>query len=250
MKLAFYLRKYHKWLALIVGIQALIWCASGVYMTVVHIDIVRGEHLVKSSKPLDLSKFKNQIKDLPELTDIGRVNSAYLTADGEQPVYIVETRNETKRIDAITGSILPAIDEAFIRKLATQSYAGDANIEAIKLLDEYPRELGGRNSPIWQVQFDDWLESTLYFLPDTGQLRSKRSDLWRVFDFLWMLHIMDYETREEVNHNLLRIAASIGLLLSLTGIGMLFYSFKHNQIRQPNITSKLKIVHKWTGLIL
>ena len=47
MKLAFLLRKYHKWLALLVGIQVLIWCISGLYMTAVHIDFIQGNHLVK-----------------------------------------------------------------------------------------------------------------------------------------------------------------------------------------------------------
>ena len=250
MKLAFLFRKYHKWLALLIGIQALIWCVSGVYMTVVHIDIVRGNHLVKTSQPEDLSKLSGKIIDLPELKAVDRVSSAYLTAVNGRPVYIIENHRKRIRIDATTGDPLPDVDERFIRDQALRLFTGDANIESVNLLESYPRELGGRVSPIWRVQFDDWLASTLYFLPDTGELRSKRSDLWRVFDFFWMLHIMDYETREEVNHNLLRIAASIGLVLSLSGIVMLFYSFKHDHTNQSNLVSKFKTVHKWIGLVL
>ena len=42
---------------------------------------------------------------------------------------------------------------------------------------------------------------------------------------MWMLHIMDYEERADA-HNLLLITAQIaGLIFSVTGIWLLFYSF-------------------------
>jgi hypothetical protein len=47
-----------------------------------------------------------------------------------------------------------------------------------------------------------------------------------VFDFLWMLHIMDYEQRSNVNNTLLRVASTVGLLFMLSGVWLLFYSFR------------------------
>ncbi len=38
--------KIHKWLALFIGAQLLLWFASGVIMSVVPIETVRSEHLV------------------------------------------------------------------------------------------------------------------------------------------------------------------------------------------------------------
>jgi hypothetical protein len=46
------------------------------------------------------------------------------------------------------------------------------------------------------VDFDDWLQTTLYLHPDTGALVTRRHRLWRWYDFQWMLHIMDYGDRE------------------------------------------------------
>ena len=66
----------------------------------------------------------------------------------------------------------------------------------------------------------------MYFSPDTGELLARRHNLWRGFDFLWMLHIMDYETRDDVNNLLLRAASVTGLLFALAGIWLLFYSFR------------------------
>ena len=40
-------RRVHKWLALFVGIQAVIWTASGMYMAPAHIDTIHGDHLVR-----------------------------------------------------------------------------------------------------------------------------------------------------------------------------------------------------------
>ena len=40
-------RRTHKWLALVVGVQALLWALTGMYMVAVHIDIIHGDHLVR-----------------------------------------------------------------------------------------------------------------------------------------------------------------------------------------------------------
>jgi hypothetical protein len=39
-----------------------------------------------------------------------------------------------------------------------------------------------------------------------------------VFDFLWMLHIMDFQTRDDFHHPLLQIAAALGLIVALGGV--------------------------------
>src|SRR3546814_10660089 len=41
-------RRTHKWLALVVGVQALLWTLTGFYMVVVHIDTIHGDHLVRA----------------------------------------------------------------------------------------------------------------------------------------------------------------------------------------------------------
>ena len=51
MRLPALARKTHKWLALIIGVQAVFWTLSGLYMTAVHIDIIHGDHLVRAAAP-------------------------------------------------------------------------------------------------------------------------------------------------------------------------------------------------------
>ncbi|MFT6661534.1 MAG: exosortase/archaeosortase [Maricaulis maris] len=50
---------------------------------------------------------------------------------------------------------------------------------------------------------------------------ARRNDTWRVFDFFWMLHIMDYEERENFNNPLLITASVFALVTVLAGLLLL-----------------------------
>ena len=52
----------------------------------------------------------------------------------------------------------------------------------------------------------------------SGRVRAVRTDAWRWFDFLWSLHIMDYEEREDFNHLLIQVLAVMGLATVLSGL--------------------------------
>jgi hypothetical protein len=62
-------------------------------------------------------------------------------------------------------------------------------------------------------------------LPGSGELVTRRHRFWRWFDFLWMLHIMDYESRENVNNALLRVATGVGVTLALSGLWLVYFRF-------------------------
>ena len=53
--------KIHKWLALFIGAQLVLWFASGVIMSVVPIDTVRSEHLV-AREPEKLKSLDGLVK--------------------------------------------------------------------------------------------------------------------------------------------------------------------------------------------
>ncbi len=251
MKIAFHLRKYHKWLALIVGLQAIIWSLSGLYMTAVNIENIHGDHLIKVQDEVMLSDIKILPLSVEYLTTLNEIKSVKLTTINTIPHYQIKTADNNIQLNATTLESINELDAAQIRTIANKVYAGDNEISNIELLNRYPSELGGRKQPLWKVEYNDWLNSTLYFLPDTGALRGKRSDLWRWFDFLWMLHIMDYDTREDVNNNLLRVAASLGVLMSLAGLGLLFFSFRKSVPQQSsNSLLLVKKLHKWISLLI
>ncbi len=86
-----------------------------------------------------------------------------------------------------------------------------------------------RKPPYWQVEFEGWNRPTLYLSPQTGELISRRHALWRVFDFAWMLHIMDYDERTDVNNPLLRVATWSAFAMALSGAWLLIWSFKRRK---------------------
>lgn len=45
MQVSFWVRRAHKWIGLVIGIQALFWMISGLYMVVVPLEVIHGDHL-------------------------------------------------------------------------------------------------------------------------------------------------------------------------------------------------------------
>ena len=102
----------------------------------------------------------------------------------------------------------------------------------VALINEVPGEIRGRKPPLWRADFDGWNKPTLYFSAQTGELLSRRHELWRVFDFVWMLHIMDYDTRDNVNNTLLRVFTWGAVAMALSGAWLLLYSFPRRRRRK------------------
>lgn len=76
--------------------------------------------------------------------------------------------------------------------------------------------------PIWQIDFDDEQNSSYYVSGSTGELLERRNDTWRLWDFFWMLHIMDYGGRSSFNHSLIITLGFAAVWLAVTGVWLLF----------------------------
>jgi hypothetical protein len=77
------------------------------------------------------------------------------------------------------------------------------------------------------VTFDDTRHSTAYVATETGALQKMRNTPWRRFDFLWMLHTMDYQGRDNIGNWVLRVFSVFGLLTVLSVFLLFFVSSKH-----------------------
>ena len=225
-------RKLHKWIALVVGIQLFLWALSGFYMVAVHIDIIHGDMLVRDVQQ-DVDYDERSHLPMAHLAELNPdAQSITLKAFMGQPVYLVSGES-TRLLDASDGRQLTPLDEETATRIATYYYAGEADVRHVELLEnDPPTELQARSLPLWRVDFDDRWNSSFYIDPSTGQFTTKRHTLWRMFDFLWMLHIMDYDARENVNNTVLQAFSVFGLLLSLCGAWLLFYSFQRKKVRK------------------
>lgn len=222
-------RLAHKWLALVVGIQLLLWAVSGFYMVVVDLDFIHGDPLVRNLKPaLDGSgqfvSFDSLLRDRP---DIRTIRLRALPDDGSA-VYEIVTPAGIELVDARTGHTISPLPEARVIELARAYYAGSGDVVRATLIAseaDKPGELQSRSLPSWRVDFDDWLETSLYVHAESGALATRRHRFWRWFDFLWSLHIMDYRERTDVNNWLLLIASVLGTITVISGLWLTWFSF-------------------------
>lgn len=212
----------HKWIALIVGIQVLLWVLGGVVMTVIPIERVRSEHHVAERKATPLT--------LPGLLSV----QAAADAAGMTPVEAVlkttprgavwalkDADGKTVVVDAAAGRPLPPLTPETARKFAAMAYAGEGKPVSARYLAVAPQETG-REGPLWRVDFADAERTSFYLSPDTGEVVSRRSAVWRFYDFFWRLHIMDLETGENFNHPLIIGASLLTLAVVVTGFILLW----------------------------
>lgn len=207
--------RWHVWLGWLVGVPLLLWTASGLFMASFPIDMVRGEHL-KAEAPA-LPGFRPVVPILE-----GRpVQTLTLSQQAGTPVWLVDYADGGKRrADARTGALLPSVSAREAALLARAAFAGKAEIAAVTRFsaDNAPLELR-RPRPSWQARFAD--DTHIYIDAETGAVLVTRSALWRAFDFMWGLHIMDLQTREDTNHPILIGFAALAVISILIGIFLL-----------------------------
>jgi len=226
MKFARAVTRFHKWLGLIVGLQIVLWMSGGVVMSFLPIERVRGEHRVAEvpAQTLNLSTVISA-KAAADGAGFRAVREAQLATWMERPVWRLTASSGVEAlVDAQTGERLDPLSEAVARAVAEADYTGPGALGAFDWLEQGPREAGGR-SPLWRAVFDDRDATTLYISPSSGAVVARRSTTWRVYDFFWMLHIMDYKDRENFNNPLVLTFAGAALMFALSGITLLAHRF-------------------------
>ena len=233
MRLPLVTRRVHKWLSLFVGIQALLWSLTGLYMVAVSIDVIHGDQLVRppGHAPFEVAAF---VDPSAVVAQAPAARTLRLVRRLDRPLWVVETDGGLRTFDARSGEPLPPPSEALIRAIARQRFAGSAPIVEARRLGTVPAEVRGRPAPIWRVVFAGWNEPTLYLSAATGELLTRRHNLWRIYDFAWMLHIMDYDERENVNNPLLRALSWAAVLAAASGAWLLVYSFSRRRLTRAS----------------
>ena len=224
-------RRFHKWIALIIGVQALVWTLSGLYMVAIDLDFIHGDHLIKEETPqrLELSSLSDPLAAARSIPGATGVRLRRILG---RSLYVVTAPDGPVVLDAGSLARVPSPGEEDIRRIARERLNGSEPITTVELRGEVPFEIRGRAAPLWRVQFEGWNKPTLYFAV-TGELLSRRHELWRIFDFLFGLHIMDYDERENPNNLLLRVFSWGALTLTLSGAWLLVYSFPKRKRRKP-----------------
>lgn len=214
-------QRIHLWAGLLLGWQVLLWMMSGVIMSWFHLDLVRGE---TNSVPVTPPELEATAYASPGgvIAQMDGATSLELRTFQGRPVYEVTDVNGMALFNARTGDKLAHITEETARRVAKNDYSGDAKIVKTALMSDPPHEYR-RDKPVWRVDFDDSLHTRIYVSRVTGEVASRRNDIWRVYDFFWMLHIMDYNNRTNFNNWFIKIASAAGLIFAISGMIIVVY---------------------------
>lgn len=214
----------HKWLALLVGVQMLLWVASGFFFTLYPIERVRSEHLIRKAAKSEISV---PLGDLGAIRDSAGRGPTKLTIErrGERVVALAEfSEGPPQLYDAATlGRLSPltAAEAAAIAADHVTVRGPPSNVTRVTA--ERPEYRGAL--PAWRVQFPDH-GLAVYVAENTGAVTARRSDLWRLYDLHWAFHIMDWRNHEDFNHPLVQIAAALTLVSVLAGLILLPYRIR------------------------
>lgn len=210
--------QWHIWLGWLIGVPMILWTASGLFMVVRPIEEVRGTHL-RTETVQNVMAHEN----ISLFADNGEaVKSARLIGQKSSMVWIVEYEDGSIiRFDAANGEEMVPLTERDARAAAEALYEPAEPIQSIRYFaaKEAPFDLR-REKASWQVRFAD--DTNVYIDARTGETLAVRTKFWRAFDFMWGLHIMDLQTREDTSHPILIGSAALALLGSILGFSMLF----------------------------
>ncbi|MCH7839625.1 MAG: PepSY domain-containing protein [Planctomycetes bacterium] len=237
----------HRWLGLIVGVQLLAWSVGGFTFSILDIENVRG-NMDRTEDPaptvraerVQLSPAEAIAAAAKQGLDSDTVTRVVLRERFDRTVYELfgAKRRPLGAVDAVSGAFLPRVSEEEARRSALSDFAPEATVASVQLLEgEPPNEFRGRPMPVYQVVLDHPQHPHLYVSPVTGEILARRNRIWRIFDFFWMLHIMDYRQRENFNHWLLTTMSVLAILTSASGLILWWWRMPFRRRRVSNKVS-------------
>ncbi|MGQ0558024.1 MAG: PepSY domain-containing protein [Sphingosinicella sp.] len=209
----------HKWLALLMAIQILFWFVSGLFFAIAPIERVRSEHRIAQQPTIQLP-LDAAAAGLNRLASAGAAPGTRIELRamlGRQVALISPHEGRPRLYDLASGQLLSPISPALAAVVAEADHDGTERAARVERVNDESPEYRGL-LPAWRVDFDDGANRALYVAADTGAVTARRSTLWRTFDFLWSLHIMDFKNHEDFNTPLLIVATALALVVIVTGL--------------------------------
>lgn len=231
-RLARSIARIHKWLGLIVFAQLVVWTATGLFFVAVHITDVRADHLVHPANrpaPVNMAQVKLTSAEALKAVSEDRPYEVTLKSLGGVAIYEVRAEIGVFLVSAATGDVV-VVDEPLARKIASATWVEPTPIRAIEELEKAPRESTVPGN-VWAVHFEGEGDPTLYVSAVNGRTSAPRTDLWRTYDFLYGLHLMDYSEHENFNTPWMLAAAILALSTVLFGVALLVHRFTRGLIK-------------------
>lgn len=213
-----YLYKYHKWIGAICGLQLFFWTFSGVYFAWFHIDNVKGKYERTVQNTSISGKNYSSLDSLISISKLNPITSISIKSMNKVDYYIFKGKGSSERYNANTGNTAFPLDTVEIKQLANNDFSGDGEILSVEYMKKSIYKEFHFSKPSYRISFDNSKLTNLYFDANTGELKARRNEIWRWYDFMWMMHIMDYDEREDFNNWLMKGFTILGLLTSISGM--------------------------------
>jgi uncharacterized iron-regulated membrane protein len=246
----FYIRKTHRYLGVILGIQFFMWTIGGLYFSWTNIDEIHGDFQKKEAELLSsnlvLISPAIVLENINKKYQIDSINSIQLVEILGKPFYQVHAKNADRdsdaRIlhliaDATSGELRQPLTKEEAVLVATKRFNGDPKIESVEYLTAMNTHHEYRENPLpaYAVTFSHPSKTTVYVAAELGTVQKFRNNKWRIFDFLFMMHTMDYQSRDNFNNILLRIFSLFGLITIISGFTLFFVSSKSSRKRKQTL---------------
>jgi hypothetical protein len=224
----------HRWIGLAVCVQLLAWSAGGFIFSIFPIDNVRGKRdtLAVPFDPISAESVGRLPAPLREavhtmLATGQQIGDISHHDRGIGPFWeVADTEGQfLARLRPSDGSTLPLISEDEAVQLAMRDFTHNASVSSVHLIEtDPPIEYRSGPLPAYAVTLDHPKNPHIYISASTGKITARRNQSWRIFDFFWMLHTMDYTGRDNFNHLLL---TSFSLLAMTTaGSGLILWAWR------------------------
>ncbi|WP_299626414.1 hypothetical protein [uncultured Tenacibaculum sp.] len=222
-------RKTHRYLGLFIGIQFLFWTIGGLYFSWNNMKDVHGKTLLDKSEHTFAFKFNEPVRKL-----LGVIKEPIKNIEGvvvnQDSLLRVETVSKnylltlSNRVYAIKDSLTKDQISSFVKSRLKE----EISIRKVSLLTKEnvakDHEYREKPLPVYVVELEHSTNTKVYVHPQLAKITSVRNDNWRRFDFLWMLHVMDFETRDHITNWTLRIFSVLGLATILSGFYLFYLS--------------------------
>jgi Na+-transporting NADH:ubiquinone oxidoreductase subunit F len=219
-----WVRKFHKWASIVVGIQFLVWLLSGIYFNLMDATKAAGRTYqahINYQNPLDTERLvepsmvllKHQSSVAIELIHI--LDKPFYQLTHEKGLYS-HFKNTYTLVDAYTSQQF-LIDEKVAAEIAKRSYNGPGEIAEIKLLEPTIPDFPKQQNPVWQIYFDDVIDTNVFIETNSGRIVGHSDEHKRLADIFFMLHFMDYGNNGSFNNIQNMFLAIAALWLTLSG---------------------------------
>ena len=206
------IRKSHRYLGLFLGIQFMFWTVSGLYFSWTDIDEIHGDQYMIDTDP---QGFSNLLVPNDAFSGMNIHQISLRDLKGVPHYWI----NGTALYNAFSAEKRDGISENEALYVASQNMVSElkvASVEFIESTDSH-HEYRGKRLPAYAINYTHPNAITAYVSYADGAFQTVRHRNWRWFDFLWMTHTMDYQSRDDFNTTVLRVFSLLGLITVMSG---------------------------------